>query len=115
MLRALPFGILVFTLAGLSDSRQKVERRDLLVESDAGVQIFVREVFTAQSQSGPAILLVHGARVPGLASFDLPGAAALSLPILRSGDLTSTFWIFAVRDGLPGQPKWPSRQTPIRP
>jgi alpha-beta hydrolase superfamily lysophospholipase len=35
------------------------------VQGDPGVQIFVRRVSDARSRSGPAILLIHGARVPG--------------------------------------------------
>lgn len=48
-----------------------VERDDFTVESDPGVNIFVREVRETRSRGGLPIILVHGARVPGLASFDL--------------------------------------------
>src|ERR1700757_329691 len=49
----------------------KLQRQDFFVASDPGVRLFVRQV-TANAQSGHAVLLLHGARVPGLASFDLP-------------------------------------------
>ncbi len=52
---------------------QPISREDFFVKSDPGVQIFVREVRTSAAQErlkGP-LLLLHGARVPGIASFDL--------------------------------------------
>jgi len=51
-------------------------RNEFNVVSDPGVEIFVREiVFEAAVLSDVApIILIHGARVPGLASFDLPVA-----------------------------------------
>jgi pimeloyl-ACP methyl ester carboxylesterase len=71
MLRLVSVAILLAAFARAA-AAQDVERRDFFVQSDPGVQIFVREVSTARSRSGPAILLIHGARVPGIASFDLP-------------------------------------------
>jgi len=51
----------------------QAQRREFFVTSDPGTQIFVREVFAgANGASGTVIVLVHGARVPGVASFDLP-------------------------------------------
>jgi pimeloyl-ACP methyl ester carboxylesterase len=49
-------------------------REDFVVQGEAGVVLFVREVCAAGPavQPGVPILLVHGARVPGIASFDLP-------------------------------------------
>lgn len=49
-----------------------VVRRDLTVESDPGVSLFVREIRGHGDPDAVPVLLVHGARVPGLASFDLP-------------------------------------------
>jgi pimeloyl-ACP methyl ester carboxylesterase len=51
-----------------------IHREDLFATSDAGVQIHTREVRTDVHQACQPILLVHGARVPGIASFDLPVA-----------------------------------------
>jgi hypothetical protein len=56
----------------------EIARQDFFVPSEVGIQLFVREV-TARDSSGDATpnLLIHGARVPGLASFDLnvPGGS----------------------------------------
>lgn len=53
---------------------QEVVREDFFVDSGPETSLFVREVQSrsAQSNSELPILLVHGARVPGVASFDLP-------------------------------------------
>ena len=51
-----------------------MHREDLFASSDVGVQIHVREVRTEADRLCEPILLVHGARVPGIASFDLPVA-----------------------------------------
>jgi len=59
----------------------EVERKDFSIDSEPGVSLFVREVKSSQGKaSGNAIqpiLLIHGARVPGVASFDLdvPGGS----------------------------------------
>jgi pimeloyl-ACP methyl ester carboxylesterase len=56
----------------------KIARQDFFVPSEAGIQLFVREVAARDSSSDVTpILLIHGARVPGLASFDLdvPGGS----------------------------------------
>jgi pimeloyl-ACP methyl ester carboxylesterase len=56
-----------------------VQRRDFSVR-EAGLEIFVREVLIHPAQDAPAVLLIHGARVPGIASFDLdvPGGSLAS-------------------------------------
>jgi pimeloyl-ACP methyl ester carboxylesterase len=56
-----------------------VERHDFYVKTDGGIRLFVREVQSPATSSkkqrfAEPILLIHGARVPGLASFDLPVA-----------------------------------------
>ena len=50
-----------------------VVRHDFYVESDHGIRLFVRELIKGESKASDqkSILLVHGGRVPGLASFDL--------------------------------------------
>lgn len=52
---------------------QEIERNHLFVESEPGISIFVREVLssTTSADEKPPIVLLHGARVPGIASFDL--------------------------------------------
>ncbi|HXZ31522.1 MAG TPA: alpha/beta fold hydrolase [Terriglobales bacterium] len=49
-----------------------VSRKDLFANLDDGIRIHVREVRTGMHRACDPILLVHGARVPGVASFDLP-------------------------------------------
>jgi len=56
----------------LTPAAALVSREDLFVNSDAGIRIHIREVRTEKGRACDPILLVHGARVPGIASFDLP-------------------------------------------
>src|SRR5215218_4489724 len=49
-----------------------VERDDFTVESEPDIRLFVREIRHSTSRGNVPVVLVHGARVPGLASFDLP-------------------------------------------
>src|SRR5262244_2628438 len=51
----------------------RVTRREFFVRSDGKLQLFVRELRPVRTslQKTP-ILLLHGARVPGIPSFDLP-------------------------------------------
>lgn len=54
-------------------NEQQIIRQDFFLTGDPGIQLFVREVKdggTQRRQRGP-VLLLHGARVPGIASFDL--------------------------------------------
>lgn len=66
--------VLFLSVPRAPGSPADVERRDFFVKSDPGVQVFVREVSAKRARRGPPMLLVHGARVAGLASFDLPVA-----------------------------------------
>jgi pimeloyl-ACP methyl ester carboxylesterase len=48
-------------------------RGDFFVESDVGISLAIREIRPDSLESRrPALVLLHGARVPGIASFDLP-------------------------------------------
>jgi pimeloyl-ACP methyl ester carboxylesterase len=49
----------------------RVRRQDFLVPEDAEIRIAVRELRVDLPENGPPLLLIHGARVPGIASFDL--------------------------------------------
>ncbi|MEU6644733.1 alpha/beta fold hydrolase [Saccharomonospora sp. NPDC046836] len=62
-------------------------RTDFHVSSDPGVRIAVREVRTPGGpRDTPPVLLLHGARVPGVASFDLPVAGgSLAADLARAG------------------------------
>lgn len=68
--RLLLAGILLWA-ANAAAVEAKSQRQDFFVQGDAGIRLFVREVST-NGPTGQPILLMHGARVPGLASFDLP-------------------------------------------
>jgi alpha-beta hydrolase superfamily lysophospholipase len=62
-------------------------RTDFHVASTDSVQVFVREVTFGEPTRGKvAVILVHGARVPGVASFDLEVAnGSLAEEIARNG------------------------------
>jgi pimeloyl-ACP methyl ester carboxylesterase len=49
-----------------------VKRKDFWVSGDGAIKLFVREVSASSKASKVPILMLHGARVPGVASFDLP-------------------------------------------
>src|SRR5262245_57298747 len=54
-------------------AQPRIVRSDAAVNSDPGISIFVRELKpVGREPTGPPLILVHGARVPGVASFDLP-------------------------------------------
>lgn len=65
------FLILVCFATGTAAAKDAVTRTDFFVASDPGLRIFVREV-RPQEAKGVPVLLIHGARVPGIGSFDLP-------------------------------------------
>jgi pimeloyl-ACP methyl ester carboxylesterase len=48
-----------------------IMRKDFYVPTGDGIRLFVREVITSEKKHFKPILLIHGARVPGIASFDL--------------------------------------------
>jgi alpha-beta hydrolase superfamily lysophospholipase len=64
-------------LIRVSPAQAAVERKDFMVEGDPGVSLFLREVKAPDAKPVLPILLIHGARVPGIASFDLdvPGGS----------------------------------------
>ncbi len=64
--------IVVLLASVLAPAATLVSRQDLFANSDPGVRIHVREVRAEKDHACEPILLVHGARVPGVASFDLP-------------------------------------------
>lgn len=77
IIRSFEIAVLVALLGATGGvcAEHHVQRRDFYVDSDPGVRIFVREVTEdsgAGRFAGQPILLLHGARVPGVASFDLP-------------------------------------------
>ena len=65
-----------------------VRRAEFSVASEPGVEVAVREVVDgdARPAEAPPLILVHGARVPGLASFDLPvPGGSLAEDLARKG------------------------------
>lgn len=62
---------LVSALAAVVPSARSGGRRDLHVRSADGVRIHVRELKPMGAPAGAPLVLIHGARVPGVASFDL--------------------------------------------
>jgi hypothetical protein len=55
------------------NEQQHLIREKFYITSDLGIQIFVPEVQDSETPHRPKgpILLLHAARVPGVASFDL--------------------------------------------
>ncbi|MEY9324709.1 alpha/beta fold hydrolase [Sinorhizobium fredii] len=74
------------TLLGGS-ARAAIIRQDFMVASDPGVALAVREVSEESLSLGkPPVVLLHGARVPGIASFDLPvEGGSLAADLARAG------------------------------
>ncbi len=56
----------------LSSAAAGLSRKELFASTTDGVRIHMREVREGRGGGCDPILLVHGARVPGVASFDLP-------------------------------------------
>jgi pimeloyl-ACP methyl ester carboxylesterase len=64
--------VLVSSTQATPQVQPQLHREDLFAPSDSGIRLHVREVRANSMNFCDAILLVHGARVPGVASFDLP-------------------------------------------
>src|SRR5262245_44348792 len=66
-----------------------VTRRDVIIASDPGVSIAVREVVMPRNAAQVPVLLVHGAGGGGVASFDVPVAGySLAEDLARAGHAT---------------------------
>jgi pimeloyl-ACP methyl ester carboxylesterase len=54
-----------------------IQRKDFSIPGEGGIHLFVREVSPSHAAAHPPLLLIHGARIPGIASFDLqvPGGS----------------------------------------
>jgi len=77
MIRLL-FAWFVLFRAGVIAHGAQVSREDFFVPEGVENKIFVREVAAPNlAKNAPVLLLIHGARVPGIASFDLdvPGGS----------------------------------------
>lgn len=63
-----------------------VVRQELFAPSTNGIRIHIREVRANRRGACDPVLLVHGARVPGAASFDLPVAGgSLAADLVEKG------------------------------
>jgi pimeloyl-ACP methyl ester carboxylesterase len=69
--------LLLLVAVALHAQRTHVLRHDFYVPGEPGIRLFVREVIATGNRHRIPILLIHGARVPGIASFDLdvPGGS----------------------------------------
>ncbi|TCU23788.1 alpha-beta hydrolase superfamily lysophospholipase [Rhizobium azibense] len=74
------------TLLGGS-TQAAITRQNFTVTSGQGVELMVREVGDNDFQPGkPPVVLLHGARVPGIATFDLPvEGGSLAVDLARAG------------------------------
>jgi len=62
----------ILFLTSHANAEVSVARQDFTIQEGSEVRLFVREVLSRQPvRQPPAILLIHGARVPGVPSFDL--------------------------------------------
>jgi pimeloyl-ACP methyl ester carboxylesterase len=87
-------GLATGHIAGAGAATGEIRRQDLQVTTSNGVRLFARRVARADA-AGPVVILVHDARVPGIASFDLsvPGGSL-------AGDLAQAglrVWLFDAR------------------
>ncbi|HEY8509527.1 MAG TPA: alpha/beta fold hydrolase, partial [Steroidobacteraceae bacterium] len=59
-------------LLAMQPAWSAIERVDHRVQGDRGIALAVREVRDEVPSGKVPVILIHGARVPGIASFDLP-------------------------------------------
>src|SRR5262249_39622295 len=72
MFRFVLAACLVNHAAYAAETTSQIARRDLVVRGERGIRLAVREVVSKQAKDPAPILLLHGIRVPGVPSFDLP-------------------------------------------
>lgn len=73
MRKTVALSLLFAAFFSQNSTADEITREDFFVENEIGQSLFVREVHTEASKgaSSMPVLLLHGARVPGVASFDL--------------------------------------------
>lgn len=72
-MRTLACGLLAaIAFAFAAPAAAEIERRDFHVTTADQVRIHVREVADTRKRGGAPLILIHGARVSGIGSFDLP-------------------------------------------
>lgn len=72
MKRAFPAVRVLVALLAMQPAWSAIERVDHRVQGERGIVLAVREVRDEWPSGKVPVILVHGARVPGIASFDLP-------------------------------------------
>lgn len=81
--------LLLLVAVGLTSSNAaaQLHREDFVIRGDPGINLFVREVkFAGGVDNRPPVLLLHGARVPSIPSFDLPVPnGSLAADLAREG------------------------------
>ncbi|PJR13253.1 alpha/beta hydrolase [Sinorhizobium meliloti] len=87
MIRRLGTTVLIGAVLVSGTADAAMTRQNFTVISDPGVELAVREVSDNNLQPGrPPVVLLHGARVPGVASFDLPvEGGSLAADLVRVG------------------------------
>jgi pimeloyl-ACP methyl ester carboxylesterase len=81
-------GVLATTTLLTEPGSAQLSREDYTIHSEPGIRLQVREVRARDGNPAvsPPVILVHGARVPGVASFDLPVAGgSLAADLARTG------------------------------
>lgn len=58
----------------LSSDERHLQTSDFHVATEDGMRVFVREIRPGGNVKGEPLIMLHGARAPGIASFDLPVA-----------------------------------------
>ncbi|AFC29080.1 alpha/beta hydrolase fold protein [Paenibacillus mucilaginosus 3016] len=56
---------------GKGEDKAEIQRNDHRIKGEPGIELFVREVRSNKNSNKTPLLLIHGARVPGIPSFDL--------------------------------------------
>ena len=83
---AVAAGMLAVSGRAARSHTEDVMREDFFVKTTDGYDIAVRAVAAASDASRPPVILVHGARVPGIGSFDLPvPGGSLAADLARAG------------------------------
>ncbi len=85
-LAGLATAALLFAAPLPAAAERPLKRTDFFVPADDGARLAVREVRQHRSKHARPVLLLHGARVPGVASFDLPvPGGSLAEDLARAG------------------------------
>ena len=86
-MKTLLLAVAVAAALGAGSVQAEIERHHFDVQSEPGIELQVREVTDPQAADDkPPVILLHGARTPGAASFDLPvDGGSLAADLARAG------------------------------